>query len=401
VDEAGELPLSGIRVVDLTRALAGPYCTALLGDLGADVIKVEGLPGGDSTRHWPPFDGSRSLYFLSTNRNKRSIALDLRSPRAQQVLVELVAEADVLVENFRPGVLAKLGLDPERLRAERPGLVISSISGFGEIGPLRDDAGLDQVAQGMSGLMSITGGGDQTPMRAGVPVVDMAAGMFSAFGIVASLVGTLRSGRATRMSTSLLESAVSMLTFQAQRYLSTGEVPEPQGNDHPIISPYGTFRAADGALNVAVGSEAQWASLCGVLGAPELATRPEYATSQARLANRPALTAELNRLFGAREAAQWTESLRAAGVPVGPIHRMDQVFADPQVQALGVVQSVGAGDDRDQLVRGPLWTDGRPSAVHRRPPRLGEHTRQVLGELGYDEAAIDALLADGSAGEPQ
>ncbi|GAA4351964.1 CaiB/BaiF CoA transferase family protein [Angustibacter luteus] len=393
-----ELPLSGVRVVDLTRALAGPFCTSLLGDFGADVVKVEGLPLGDATRHWPPFNGARSLYFLSTNRNKRSIALDLRTPEAKSILSDLVADADVLVENFRPGVLTKLGLDPARLRQERPDLVISSISGFGEVGPMSQDVGLDQVAQGMAGLMSVTGAGDQTPMRVGIPVVDLAAGMLSAFGVAASLAGRAHNGRASRVNASLLESAISMMTFQAQRYLSLGEVPDPQGNDHPLISPYGTFQASDGSLNVAVGSQAQWVSLCDVLGSPELASRPEYAEPAQRTHNRRALSDELNALFMTRPADDWMAALRQVGVPCGPVYAMDEVFADAQVQALGMVRTVGEGPEADVLLRGPLWVDEQASGITRRPPLLGEHSREVLHELGYVDDLVDNLVRRGVVG---
>jgi crotonobetainyl-CoA:carnitine CoA-transferase CaiB-like acyl-CoA transferase len=396
----GEGPLSGIRVVDLTRALAGPFCTALLGDLGAEVIKVEGLPQGDPTRNWPPFDGSRSLYYLSTNRNKRSLALDLRSTAARIVLPELVAKADVLVENFRPAVLSRLGLDPERLRVERPDLVVASISGFGEVGPMRNDAGLDQVAQGMSGFMSVTGAGEHTPMRAGVPIVDLAAGMFTAFSVAASLVGRATSGRSQRVSTSLLESAVSLMTFQAQRYLSLKEVPEAQGNDHPLVSPYGTFRAADANINVAVGTEAQWHTLCDILGGTELTARAEYADPAGRSANRKALYAELNELFSRRPAEVWLELLREGGVPCGPIYTMDQVFADVQVQALGLVQDVPGEDGVERLLRGPLSVDGEPSMIRRPPPTFGQHSREVLSELGFDPALVQTWVDDGAVAAP-
>lgn len=395
---SGPLPLSGIKVVDLTRALAGPFCTALLGDFGAEVIKVEGLPHGDATRAWPPYADARSLYYLSTNRNKRSLALDMRSPEARSILRDLVAEADVLVENFRPGVLAKLDLDPARLRVERPDLVVSSVTGFGEVGPMRNDAGLDQVAQGMSGMMSVTGAGEHTPMRVGVPVADMAAGMFSAFGIVASLVGRGASGQAMRVSTSLLEGAISMMTFQAQRFLSAGEVPEAQGNDHPIISPYGTFHASDASINVAVGTDAQWNILCELLGAPELAKDPSYNAPALRAANRPALYAELNRLFARKRAAEWLELLGAAGVPSGPIYSMDEVFGNPQVQALGMVQRVQNGPHEDRLLRGPLSVDGVHTPIRLHPPALGEHSVEVLQDLGYEEESIRAMVSHGVVG---
>jgi crotonobetainyl-CoA:carnitine CoA-transferase CaiB-like acyl-CoA transferase len=247
----------------------------------------------------------------------------------------------------------------------------------------------------MSGLMSVTGAGENTPMRVGVPVIDMATGMYSAFGIAAALAGRARHGRASRVSTSLLESAVSLMTFQAQRYLSAGEVPEPQGNDHPVISPYGTFLAADATINVAVGTDAQWRQLCAILGAPGLADRVEYASPPLRVANRKALYAELNDLFGRKSADEWLSRLREAGVPCGPIYAMDRVFADPQVRALGLVQPVRGGQDEDQLLRGPLWVDGRASPIRIPPPALGQHSREVLGEVGYPAAAIDALIGQG------
>lgn len=388
-------PLADVRVLDLTRALAGPFCTAILGDFGADVIKVEGLPAGDATRAWPPFDGDRSLYYLSANRNKRSLALDLRSERGKAVLEDLVAGADVLVENFRPGVLAKLGLDPHRLKEERPDLVVVSISGFGEVGPRRNHTGLDQVAQGMSGLMSVTGAGDHTPMRVGVPIIDMVSGLYAAVGISAALAGRNAGRSAVRVNTSLLDSAVSLMTFQAQRYLSLGEVPEARGNDHPLISPYGTFRAAEASINVAVGTDAQWLALCGLLGAPELATRPEYREPTGRTENRAALYVELNQLFAARPAEVWLKLLGEAGVPCGPIYTMDEVFVDPQVQALGLAQRVDNGAGEDLVLRGPVWVDGTPPPVRRHPPKFGEHSRDVLLELGYSDQAIDQLIAAG------
>lgn len=392
------LPLSGITVVDLTRALAGPYCTALLGDLGAEVVKVEGLPRGDATRAWPPMDSGRSLYYLSTNRNKRSIALDFRTDEGKMILGDLVARADVLVENFRPGVLPLLGLDPQELRVSRPDLVIASVSGFGEVGPLATAAGLDQVAQGMSGLMSVTGAGEHTPMRFGVPVTDVTAGIFTAFGVVSSLLGRADTGRAARVNTSLLESAISLMVFQAQGYLSTGDVPVAQGNDHPIISPYGTFQAADGPMNVAVGSDAHWRSLWDILDAPEMADDARFAVPELRTRNRAELTRELNRRFAQNTTTHWLDRLREAGIPVGPIYSVDQVFDDVQVRALGVVQTPQTGAHRDRLLRGPLWVDGERSAIHRHPPALGEHTEEILNELGYDREHIDSLIARGIAG---
>ncbi|GAB3433951.1 CaiB/BaiF CoA transferase family protein [Actinophytocola sediminis] len=390
------LPLTGVRVIDLTRVLAGPTATALLADLGAEVIKVEGLPGGDNARAWGPFVDGRGQYFASVNRNKRSLALNLRDPAGQEVLHRLVAHGDVLVENFRPGTLAKLGLAPERLAADHPRLVVASVSGYGPTGPERDTPGLDQVAQGMSGLMSVTGAGEHTPMRVGVPVVDSISGIVAALAVAAALAGRERTGVGGYVQTSLLESAIAVLSFQAQRYLGAGEVPPATGNDHPVISPYGTFATGDDPINVAAGTPAQWVALCAELGVPELTERAEYADATARVVNRAALQAELEHALARRKAAEWVPLLRAAGIPAGPVYRMDQVFADPQVSALGMVTETPLpGGGSTPLVRGPIWVNGEPAQVTLPPPDLGEHSAEVLAELGYLEEQIADLQKRG------
>jgi crotonobetainyl-CoA:carnitine CoA-transferase CaiB-like acyl-CoA transferase len=380
-------PLTGVRVVDLTRALAGPMCTALLADMGAEVIKVEPLPHGDSARLNPPYDGSRSLYFASLNRNKKSVAINLRSDQGLSLLRRLIATADVLAENFRPGVLAEMGLAPDRLRAEHPGLVIASISGYGPVGPERETPGLDQIAQGMAGLMSLTGAGENTPMRFGVPIVDTVAGVVAAYGVAAALAGRGVTGQGTHIQTSLLESALAALTFQAQQYLSTGEVPRPQGNDHPVLTPYGTFATADHPINLAIGSPGQWPALCEVLGEPALADRPDYADPASRLAHRDELRADMERLLAPHPSAYWIPVIRAAGVPCGPIHTLDQVFADPQVRALGMVSDAG----ELPLLRGPLWADGQAVPVRGAPPDLGAHTGETLAALGLTGEELEDL----------
>ncbi|MWA03507.1 CoA transferase [Actinomadura sp. LD22] len=385
------LPLDGLRVLDLTRAMAGPYCTSLLGDLGADVVKVEALPAGDASRLWGPFDGPRSVYFDSANRNKRSVALTFRSEQGRRLLARLAERADVIVENFRPGVLSAIGLDPDELRARRPELVIAGVTGYGPVGPDRDAGGLDQIAQGMSGLMSVTGdAGGGGPLRVGIPIIDIVSGMACALGVAAAVAGRARGGGA-HVQTSLLENALAVMTFQAQRYLTLGEVPGPQGNHHPVISPYGVFRTADRPVNIAVGSQRQWRVVCELIGAPELADDPRFADVPARVEARDALTGELERRLGTRRADEWIADLRAAGIPCGPIHAMDGVFADPQVEAIGMVRDTGSGP----LMRGPLWLDGSPAPIRRTPPALGEHTCEVLGEAGLTEAEIDALIAEG------
>ena len=396
--EAGRGLLAGIRVVDLSRALAGPTCTALLGDLGADVIKVEGLPGGDGARSWSPFDGEDSLYFAAINRNKRSVALALRDERARAVLERLIASADVLIENFRPGTLARMGLAPDELRRRHPRLVIASISGFGSRGPERATPGLDQIAQGMSGLMSVTG--SDSPTRVGVPIVDSTTGVVGALAICAALTSRERTGQGSHVETSLLESAMSMLSFQAQQYLSLGAVPTRNGNDHPVIWPYGTFATADDEINIAAGNEAQWTALCRVLGEPDLATREGYTAGPDRLARREEVRAEVERLLATRPAAEWIPALREAGIPAGPVYSLDQVFADPQVQALDMVGEVSTDAGKAlRLMRGPISVDGVPPPIRKAPPSLGQDSRTVLRDLGIADGEIDALVKAGVVGD--
>lgn len=395
-----QLPLHGITVVDLSRALAGPYCTALLADLGADVIKVESRKSGDVTRQWPPFEGEHSLYFESTNRNKRSLALDFYSDAGQAVLHDLLSSADVLVENFRPGVMDKMGLGYDSLRERYPNLIIGSVTGFGTQGPLKDAAGLDQVAQGMSGLMSITGPDADHPYRFGVPIIDMVSGIFTALGVTASLVGRGHTGGA-HLSTSLLESAMSLAAFQGQKYLSTGAVPGPNGNEHASITPYGAYQTQDTPLIIAVGSEGQWRSLAELLGAPELVEDPRFLTGRDRTEHRDELRELMEDKLAQRGAQEWMDLIRGAGIPCGPIYTYEQAFEDEQVKALGVVQEMTRDDGTSlPLVRGPLSIDGEPTAIHTVPPRLGQDSRAVLEGLGYDAARVEQLLRDGTVTEP-
>lgn len=407
-DPSGELPpvsgglLAGVTVVDLTRALAGPTCTALLGDLGAEVIKVEGLPHGDGARGWSPFQGDDSLYFASVNRNKSSIAISLRDDRGREVLERLIAGADVLVENFRPGTLARMGFPIPELRRAHPRLVIASLSGFGSRGPERATPGLDQIAQGMSGLMSITGDRDGPPTRVGVPIVDSITGVVGALAINAALVARDRTGQGAHVETSLLESALSMLSFQAQQYLSLDDVPVRNGNDHPVIWPYGTFPTADDDINIAAGSQTQWSALCRVLGDPELATRPEYADGRERLARREDVRAEVERLLADRESREVVTALREAGVPAGPVYSLDQVFADPQVSALEMVQDVTTHAGHPlRLVRGPVSVDGEAPPIRKAPPSFGQDTRATLRRAGLTDTEIDELIQSGVVNTPE
>ena len=398
---ASALPLEGIVVLDLSRALAGPYATALLGDLGATIIKVESKKGGDSTRAWPPFEGVHSLYFDSVNRNKSSIAIDFYSPEGAALLRRMALDADVVIENFKPGTMAEMGLDPAQLRAEKPSLIVASVSGFGSTGPLAQAAGLDQVAQGMSGLMSVTGDDVEHPTRGGVPIVDIYAGVFTAVGICASLAARERTGAGRTVETSLLEAAIAVSAFQGQRYLSTGEVPEPQGNNHPVLAPYGVFATGDIPIIIAAGNDRHFQQLAELLGEPGLAEQEEFVTGRARSGHRQELTARLEQLLAARPGLEWVDELRRIGIPAGPILNYEQVFQDPQVKHLDMVTQVTRRDGSAlPLLRGPITVDGVPPTVHKAPPALGEDTRAVLDRLGLTSEQIEGLLAAGIVTEP-
>ena len=393
---SGPLPLEGITVLDLTRALAGPYATALLADMGATITKVESVKGGDSTRSWPPFENDHSLYFDSVNRGKSSIALDFYTPEGKALLRRMALASDVVIENFRPGVMAEMGLDAAGLRAEEPSLIVASVSGFGSTGPLSQTAGLDQVAQAMSGLMSVTGKNASELYRVGIPIIDIYAGVFTAFGIVAALVGRERTGSGLEVSTSLLEAAIAISAFQGQRYLSTGVVPEPQGNNHPVLAPYGMFATADIPIIIAVGSEKQWRDLCALVGDPQLSSEEAYATGSSRLINRDALTARLELALAARRGLDWVGALRDARIPTGPIYNYQQVFDDPQVKHLDMVQHVTRADGTDlPLLRGPISVDGKALPIRKAPPALGEDTEAVLATLGLTAGQVAGLIAAG------
>lgn len=391
-----DAPLAGVTVLDLSRALAGPYATALLADLGATIIKAESTKGGDSSRSWPPFENGHSLYFDSVNRGKNSIAVDFYTHEGRKLLRRMALAADVVIENFRPGVMAEMGLDPEDLRAEKPGLIIASVTGFGATGPLSQTAGLDQVAQGMSGLMSITGADEEHTYRVGLPVVDIYAGVFTALGVAAALAARERGGSGATLSTSLLESALAISVFQGQRFLSSGEVPSPQGNNHPILSPYGVFKSADIPIIIAVGSDKQWLQLCQLIGGQDLAQAPEYASGRLRSDNRGELKIQIERLLAARPGVEWVEIFRSGGIPAGPIYNYRQVFNDSQVKHLDMVRRVQRHDGSElPLLRGPLSLNGRPTPIRKAPPALGEDTRTVLERLQLTPEQIEGLINAG------
>lgn len=384
------LPLAGMRVLDLSRALSGPFCSLILGDLGADVVKVEALPTGDMIRTWGPFQGSESAYYLSGNRNKRGIAIDFRSEAGRSVLRKMALKSDVLVENFKPGTLRDMGLDPEALRAVNPRLIIASISGFGTGGPLGNRPGFDQIAQGHSGFMSFTGTAETGPTRVGVAIGDLTAGMWLAIGVLGAWINTEKSGRGQSVETSLLASLVGLLSVQGQRFLSLGEVPSPTGNVHPVIAPYGVFRAKDGDLNIGAATQEMWLKLCDVLSLADLKSDARFRDNAARMLNREALRILIDAALASETRKIWSERLVDAGIPAGPINTLADVFEDEQVQHLRLVETFDHPTvGRVRQVSNPLsFDDSGDGWICRAPPVLGQHTREVLGEFGFDPVQI-------------
>jgi crotonobetainyl-CoA:carnitine CoA-transferase CaiB-like acyl-CoA transferase len=390
-------PLESLRVLDLTRALSGPFCTMILGDLGADVIKVEPTPAGEMIRAWGPFHGGIGVFYLSVNRNKRSLAVDFRHPKGLALLTRLACESDVLVENFKPGTAKTLGIDYDTLRSGNPRLIYASITGFGRDGPYGTWPGFDQIAQGMSGLMSITGPRDGEATRVGVPIGDLVAGMWLAIGINAAVAQRHETGAGQRVDTSLLASLVGMLCVQGQRFLSLEEVPQRAGNDHPVIFPYGTFTAADGMLNLGAATPGMWAKVCELLDLGDLKDHPDYADNTARAANRDALRKIMNQRLSGRSAIEWTKTFVEAGIPAGPVYTLDQVFDDPQVKHLGLAEEV------EHPVIGTLRQLSNPlrmknigdKTVKTHPPVLGEHSESVLRDFRLHDDEIAALIAEG------
>jgi len=384
--------LSGIRVVDLTRILAGPFCTGMLADMGADVVKVE-TPGiGDPLRAQGAINDGLSWYFAGFNRNKRSLSLNLRSEAGRAVLARLIAESDVLVENFRPGVLAQMGFDKTRLRQLKPDLVYCNISGFGTTGPYRDRPSFDFIAQAMSGFMAVTGTADGPPLRAGPPIADLVAGLHGALGICAALVRRGHMGQGETVGASLNNGLISLLSFLAANYLATGEAPVRTGNDHAIVAPYGMFRTRDGEVALAPSQEQSYQRLIDALGLAELRADPRFATNDLRVRNRAAVNAAIEARLVTETTEYWIETLNAAGVPCGRVMGLPEVFADPQIldQEM-VLQQEHPGHGTVKMLGFPIKFSEAPCVLRRPTPEIGADTDAILVDLGYSAAEITAL----------
>jgi crotonobetainyl-CoA:carnitine CoA-transferase CaiB-like acyl-CoA transferase len=392
-------PLDGLTVLDLTRVLSGPYCTMLLADMGARVIKIERPGTGDDTRAWgPPFAGGESSYFLSLNRNKQSVALDFKHPEGRPLLDALIARADVVIENFSPGTLDALGLGYAELSQRHPRLIYCSISGFGATGPGRDRPGYDAVIQAEGGLMSLTGPGGGEPYRLGVAIADIAAGLFAAQGITLALLVRERTGKGQFVDVGMLDAAASMLTYQAGIYFTTGQTPTRMGNRHPSIAPYDTFPAADGTLVLAVGNDEQWRIFCECTGLAGLGSDERFATNAGRVGHYDVLRPALADLLRTRTRQAWIDALVPSGVPCAAVRSLDEVLTDPQLLAREMIERVDHPTAGALRVLGlPIKLSDTPGAVDSPPPRLGEHTAAVLGDvLGLSADTVNRLHRDGA-----
>ena len=396
-------PLADLRVLDLTRALSGPFATMILGDLGADVIKVEDIWHGDDTRRWgPPFQGDDAAYFLSVNRNKRGLSVNMKTPAGQEIVRRLAADSDILVENFRPGTAARLGVGYAELARNNPGLIYASISGYGQTGPSADLPGYDAVAQAVSGMMSVTGEPDGEPVRSGTSSADVGAGMWAVIGILAALHARETSGQGQLVDISLVDGQIAWLTYVAGKYFATGVTPGRHGSAHESLTPYQVFPTADAPLMVAVGSDGLWRRFTSATGLDELADDPRYATNPDRVRNRDTLIPLITETLAVKGCAEWTDLLNAAGVPAGPVNTVPAALAQPQVAAREMVVEVEhpvAGTLK--MLGSPLKLSAQPPPtsptpyIRRPPPVLGEHTDEILAEAGYTAVQITELREAG------
>lgn len=388
-------PLTGIKVIDMTRVLAGPFCTMTLADLGAEVIKIERPESGDDSRAFGPHLHGESAYFMSINRGKKSLTLDLKSDKGRSILLKLVAQADVIVENFKPGVMKKLGLDYETLSKENPRLIYCASSGFGHTGPYSSRPAYDLIIQGMGGLMSITGPDASFPTKVGSSIADIFAGVFSVIGILSALHVRNTSGRGQMVDVAMLDCMVSILENAIARYTVTGEDPEPIGNRHPSIAPFSSLRTSDGFINVACGNDSLWKKLCEIIERPDLAADPRYETNHSRCEYMPELLPALNEAMRNKPSAYWLEKLEAGHVPAGPINKISQVLADPQVLARNMlVELVHPVAGNTKIPGSPVKLSATPTEVKVPAPVLGQHNDEILQTLGFSAGEIAELRAE-------
>jgi crotonobetainyl-CoA:carnitine CoA-transferase CaiB-like acyl-CoA transferase len=392
-----DAPLSGVRVLDLSRVLAGPFCSMILGDMGAEVIKIEEPGKGDDTRSWPPFLGGEATYFLAVNRNKQSLTLNLKAPEGRALLQRLVRRSDVVLENFRTGTMERLGLGYKTLAKLNPRLVYCAISGFGESGPEASRAGYDLVVQAESGIMDITGFEDGPPVKVGTSIADLVAGMSAAHGITLALLARIRTRRGQKVEISMLDAMAALLTYQAGIYFGTGQRPSRRGNKHPSIVPYEVFKAADAYLTLGVANNSLWERCCAAMERPELAKDPRYATETSRLTNREALVPLLNEILGARPADEWMQRFEAVGVPAGRIRTVAEVCESLHLKARGMIVTLPHPKAGALRVLGvPVRLHATPGAAAAPPPLLGQHTERVLRSvLGLKKTAVTRLRAAG------
>ena len=391
-------PLDDLFVVDLSRILSGPVCTMLLADMGAQVIKVEPPPLGDDSRQWgPPFIGGISTYFLSVNRNKKSLGLNLKTADGRRILWKLIERADVLIENFRPGVLDKLGFGYEAVHTANPRTVYCSVSGFGQTGPYRDRPGYDVIAQGESGMMDLTGYPDGPPAKLGASLADIVAGLYACNGICLALLARHKTGKGQHVDVGLLDGMVSTLTYHALIYLTTGRSPKRAGTRHPSIVPYESFEAKDGFVNIAVTNQKQWENFCQVCGFPEIAQDPRFMEMKARLANYGELRPMIERVISKMTRAEVFAAMSEVGIPAGPINSVAEIMEDPHIHAREMVQQLIHPDYGPLKVLGiPIKLSDTPGVVENAPPKFGEHNREVLAATGYDAAEIARLIKNGT-----